>query len=525
MSPSDPDLLQRYAETGAQEAFATLVKRHLDLVYSTARRQVRSPQLAEEIAQSVFLDLAQKAGALRHGAPLVAWLYLVTRRTAIDVIRRESRRQAREQTAYEIAAMSSPTPAWPQVEPLLDEAMESLDDTDRSAVLLRYFENRSLREIGQSLGTSEDAAQKRVSRAVDQLRSFFLKRGITVSAAGLVTDLSAQAVATAPVGLTAAITALSLSPAATATAVKIFAMTTVQKSLVGTAVTLALGAAFFESYAVSGARSELRATASDVALLSARLDRARHDGEVSARSLLEAKQRLAAAAGKALSPAGPDTAEEKEMKAWLQRVARFKQLLADTPEKSVPEIRLLNEDEWFKLGQDPDLSDEIAFARLRDLATALLSSAFFPASAAYVKDHNGRLPTEVRELKPYLKDNGQAKISQADDSMFSRYAIRYAGLLADVPVEERNAVFVEISSYDEEQDQRFVSGPAGATGKYHFNDLTPDVKAALWAFNRANPNSAPTNAADLLPYFIPALSPARQVKFLESAATLLPAAH
>ncbi len=107
MGTSDPELLQRYAETGSQEAFAALVKRHLDLVYSAARRQVRSPQLAEEVAQSVFLDLSRQAHTLQPGAPLAAWLYLVTRRTSIDVIRRESRRQAREQTAVAIAAMNT----------------------------------------------------------------------------------------------------------------------------------------------------------------------------------------------------------------------------------------------------------------------------------------------------------------------------------------------------------------------------------------------------------------------------------
>src|SRR5689334_18585231 len=146
MSDSDHDLLRSYATAGSQPAFSELVRRHVNLVYSAARRQVRSSALAEEIAQSVFLDLARNASHIKPATPLVAWLHLVTRRTAVDTIRRESRRQAREQSAAEIAAMKSPTPDWSGIEPLLDEAVESLPEADRIAILLRFFENKSLQE-------------------------------------------------------------------------------------------------------------------------------------------------------------------------------------------------------------------------------------------------------------------------------------------------------------------------------------------------------------------------------------------
>ncbi len=107
MTTSDLDLLKEYAGPNSEEAFATLVKRHLNLVYSAALRQVRSPQLAEEVSQSVFSDLAQNAHKLRSGTILTAWLYQVTRRTAIDVVRREARRQLREQIATEMNAMNA----------------------------------------------------------------------------------------------------------------------------------------------------------------------------------------------------------------------------------------------------------------------------------------------------------------------------------------------------------------------------------------------------------------------------------
>jgi RNA polymerase sigma factor (sigma-70 family) len=249
---SDLDLLGQYARENSQEAFGELVRRHLDLVYSAAFRQVRSPQLAEEVAQSVFTDLARNASTLRPDTILTAWLYQVTHHTAIDVVRRESRRHLREQIAVEMNAMNATIADWTPIEPLLDEAMQALDDTDRTAVLLRYFENKSLREVGQTLGTTEDAAQKRVSRAIERLREFFTRRGVTVGASGLVVVLSANAVQAAPAGLMATISTAvvlagtTITTTATATAIKIIAMTALQKSLVTATVAVLAGVGIYE---------------------------------------------------------------------------------------------------------------------------------------------------------------------------------------------------------------------------------------------------------------------------------------
>ena len=202
---SDLDLLEEFAHEHSQDAFGEIVRRHLDLVYSAALRQVRSPQLAEEIAQSVFADLARSAPKLKPDTLLTAWLYTVTRRTAIDVIRIESRRQLREQIAVEMSNMNATAHEWMQIEPLLDEAMAALDESDRSAVLLRFFENKSLREVGEAMGTSDDAAQKRVSRAVERLREFFSRQNVKIGAGGLAVLISANAVQSAPVGLSATV--------------------------------------------------------------------------------------------------------------------------------------------------------------------------------------------------------------------------------------------------------------------------------------------------------------------------------
>src|SRR6266404_5456905 len=234
----DLELLQNYARNKSEESFTALVNRHLNLVYSAALRQVRSPQLAEEVVQSAFMDLARQAQGLAPDTVLTAWLYQVTRRTAINVVRREARRQIREQVASELTAMNATANDWTHVEAILDEAMHALNETDRTAVLLRYFENKSLREVGQILGASDNAAQKRIARAVERLREFFTRHGVSIGASGLVGAISANAVQAAPMGLAATISTAALisgttvAASATTTITKAIAMTTLQKTCI-----------------------------------------------------------------------------------------------------------------------------------------------------------------------------------------------------------------------------------------------------------------------------------------------------
>jgi len=286
MTESDLELLKEYARDGVESAFAEIVRRHVNLVYSAALRQVRSPQLAEEVAQSVFADLARNARRLAPDTILTAWLYQVTRRTAIDVVRRESRRQLREQIATEMNAMNATAEDWTQIEPLLDEAMEALDATDRTAVLLRYFENQSFRQVGERLGTTDDAAQKRVSRAVDRLREFFSKRGVAVGASGLVAVISAHAVQAAPAGLALTIStastigATSAVAATTVTVTKVIAMTTLQKTVIATAIVVAAGAGIYQARQSSQLRQAnevLEEKRADLALQVNALQRERDD--------------------------------------------------------------------------------------------------------------------------------------------------------------------------------------------------------------------------------------------------------
>ncbi len=267
MTANDHELLGQFTAEGSQDAFTALVNRHLNLVYSAALRQVRSPQMAEEVSLSVFTQLARHATTLAPGTILTAWLYQVTRNAAIDVVRSEARRQAREQIALQMNALDENDTNWTQIEPLLDEAMVSLDETDRTAILLRFFENKSLKEVGDAIGASEDAAQKRVSRALDRLRDFFSKNKITVGTAGLAALVSANAVHAAPAsllpvvatGATAATAASVAAVSSTAVAVtKTIAMTTIQKTVVGLLVAGALATVLLQTRQVSKLKDEVQ---------------------------------------------------------------------------------------------------------------------------------------------------------------------------------------------------------------------------------------------------------------------------
>jgi len=367
MSDTDMELLARYIRQGAEEAFAQLVRRHVNLVYSAAVRQVRLPQLAEEVTQSAFIDLARNAARLKPDTILTAWLYQVTHRTAIDVVRREASRQLREQIATELNAMNATAADWTHIEPLLDEAMHALNHTDRTAVLLRYFENKSLREVGTALGTSENAAQKRLGRAVERLREFLAKRGITIGASGLAIVISANAVQATPVGLTAtistaaALAGTTLTTAGVATSVKAIAMTSLQKTIMGATLVAVIGVGIFiyksrqtsitpSSVAVSGTDND---KSTSLRLAGAKIASSRLDGAMT--SVGDARP----------SP----TARELYERALLhQKEKRYEEALADLTKS----VELLDQGigrwDWFT---DAYFSRASVFVDLKDYASAI----------------------------------------------------------------------------------------------------------------------------------------------------------
>ncbi len=200
---SDSQLLLAYARQRSELAFAELVHRHVDFVYSTAVRIVRDPHLAEDTTQGVFLALAQRSGPLAERSTLSGWLHRTTRNIAAQTVRTIERRRARERlatTGNELIAGNPPSD-WERLAPQLDEALDELRPPERDAILLHYFRNQDFRTVGSILGISDDAAHKRVSRAVERLKEILIKRGITTGTGGLVAMISSNALQGAPAGL------------------------------------------------------------------------------------------------------------------------------------------------------------------------------------------------------------------------------------------------------------------------------------------------------------------------------------
>ena len=212
---TDAELLRDYVAGQSEAAFGEIVRRYAGFVYSAALRQVENPEAARDVAQVVFTDLARKAGLLHANTLLIGWLCHATRLASLEQLRRDRRRSHRERQAMDWHETSSEIATdWKEIGPALDEAIASLGDEDRNALLLRFFKNESLASVGTILGVSEDAAQKRVSRALEKLREFFAGRGINTTAAVLSVAITANGIEAAPSGLAASLTALAMSKAA-----------------------------------------------------------------------------------------------------------------------------------------------------------------------------------------------------------------------------------------------------------------------------------------------------------------------
>jgi RNA polymerase sigma factor (sigma-70 family) len=210
-SENDMDLVRSYVADQSEAAFETLVSRHINLVYSAASRLVQDPHVAQDVTQAVFIIFARKAASLGPKTVLPSWLHRTSCFVARDSLKKQHRRLQREQEAQMQSLPNEMPPGpeenWTELAPLLDNAIANLSEKDRSAIVLRFFQNKSLADVGNALGTSEDSARMRVNRSLEKLRLLLVKNGVTSTAAVIAASISTHSVSAAPAGLAASIAA------------------------------------------------------------------------------------------------------------------------------------------------------------------------------------------------------------------------------------------------------------------------------------------------------------------------------
>ncbi len=429
---TDSQLLRDYAEHGSEAAFAELVRRHVDLVYCAGLRIVREEQLAQDVAQGVFMALARSAPRLLDRPALTGWLYSTTRNLAANAVRSDARRRAYEQEGAIMNDIlsSEPESIWEKILPHLDAAIGTLSEPDRDALLLRYFQHKTAREIAQALGTTEEAAQKRVSRSIERLRQFFAKRGIAVGAGALTAALTIGAAQAAPAGLAGSISAAAalagttLSAPTLMTAAKTIVMTTFQKTLVTAALVAAAGTAVYQARQLSTLRDRLQTSLQEQAALTENMRQLQRERD-------EAQGRLAALSNQAaLNANGPsELAKLRAEVARLRgekgdlpaaRVAWLKQKLQQMPDKSIPELDLLSAQAWADAALATDDGARMAFRQLRDEAVGKFLALMRIALQKYTAANNGLLPASLLELKPYFD-------IPVTDAMLQRYELVQTG--------------------------------------------------------------------------------------------------
>jgi RNA polymerase sigma factor (sigma-70 family) len=542
---NDHELLQRYAESRCEASFTELVKRYVDLVYSAALRQVCGDgHLAHDVTQSVFIDLARKASSLSGKTVLAGWLYTSAHYAAAKVVRTEQRWRAREQEANsmrEILDQSEAEPSWEELRPVIDEVMHELNPGERDAVLLRYFEKRQLGEVGAKLGVSEDAARKRVDRALDKLRGLLARRGVTSTSAALVVILGTHTVAAAPAGLAASIAGTALASTAagagtTLTILKFMAMSKLKIALVGALVVAGVATPLViqnqsqtklraENEQLRQQNSQLaeqlaplttendrlsnlmaHATENQMAQQSQSNELLRLRGEV-ARLRQDGKQSArpgASDSGNVTDPSLKDAFEQ-----LAARASQLRLQLEQMPEKKIPELKFLTQKDWLdavgdveKPENDPDFRQ--AMCNLRCRAKSAFGAMMQKALRQYAEANGDMLPSDLSQLQSYFNQ-------PVDDSMLKRYQLTQTGKLSDFKSE---TLISEVAPrVDDEYDSHFDFSEHGISSTTS-SMAEVSFEAAMIAYANANGGLLPRTADQLGAYLQQPLDPTRMQKFL-----------
>jgi RNA polymerase sigma factor (sigma-70 family) len=386
---TDSELIRDYARTGSESAFTELVRRHINLVFSAALRESHGDVPgAQDITQVVFAEAARRASRLCRHPALAGWLYTCVRRMSANARRADHRRQHREQEAHAMKELLSPDPTegvWRQIEPVLDDAMHELGEIDRAAVVLRFFEGQTHKEVGLALGVSEGAARKRVDRSLEQLRAALATRGITSTAAGLTAALAFGAVVSAPSNLAATVAVGALAAAAsgastTITLLKLITMTKLQAVITGAIVVGMAIPLVLQRQTQARLRAENEVLQQQVAELQA----ANESQTVSA------------------APAKPALTDEQvgELLRLRSEVGMLRRQTNDLERLRSENSRLRSAPANASPGaaQDADAQQRAAIiGRMNDAKQSCLGLLMFAG------DNGGQFPTNLNQTDPYLK--------------------------------------------------------------------------------------------------------------------------
>jgi RNA polymerase sigma factor (sigma-70 family) len=475
-------LLSDYVNNGSEAAFRELVARFLDLVYSTAVRLAGGDTgMAEDVAQTVFVDLARQAKSLSSEVRLGGWLHRHTCFVAAKTLRGERRRQSREREAVEMNALADHSEARvAEVAPLLDEAINQLGAADRAAVLLRFYERLDFRSVGEALGANEAAAQKRVGRALEKLRSLLKRRGVALSAAALGAALAGEAVTAAPSELASVISGTALAGAAAGTrntlALLKFMAATKLKTGVMTAViaasVLAPWLTLRQAQATLDAQDETRRSQSNqldqlsadnqrLAALAAQPNSSQAASDSQFREILRlrgefgrlTKSLQAMRAGAAAASPPPEDRLTSLAKSYAAQVDRLKQWLEANPSERIPELQRLNARDWINAVESLETDNDFARAmsNLRDNAEHRVLGELQTAARKYARDNNGQFPQDLSQLKSYLR-------SPIEDAVLQRYEILPASSLIPELQPGGAWVITQTAPVNPELDARFAEG-------------------------------------------------------------------
>ena len=479
----DMELLREYATRHSEEAFATLVMRHIDLVYSAALRHTRNHHQAQEISQAVFVVLARKAPSLSSRAALAGWLFQTARLTAANYVRGEIRRARREQEA---CMQSDPNDhaeeSWRHVAPILNEIIGDLREKDRDAVVLRFLQGKDYRQVAAALGATEEAAQMRVSRALEKMRKMFARRGVVLSVAALGGAIAAQGTQAAPAGLAATVAAGAVHGTALGASIltltegtlKIMAWTKT-KTIVTAALVATVSAGLFEAHQAAQLRTQNQTLQQQQASLTAQIqqlsqsladatnqltgllaENARVKSNSNQNELLKLRGEVTRLRTANAQNDSNDPTDEAA-KGFAATVKQMKQWLEQNPNDKIPELQYLTAQEWLRGASysgswKTDDDFDRALSQLRRDAKRTFAYSIGEALANYIAGNNGQLPGDISQLESYFNP-------PIDGTMLQRYQLLQTGNLSGIPNNE--PLIAEKAPVDDQYDTLFKISATG----------------------------------------------------------------